>query len=119
VPETDTTDADGLASTKWTLGPEPGANAVRAALVGAGFVTFTAVGTSGDSVGGGGSGPSASRSTVAADPNSIAAVTETSTITVTVRDDHGDPVEGAGVSLQASGAGITLTQPSGTTGRTA
>jgi hypothetical protein len=115
APETDASDADGVASTRWTLGPDAGANAVRATIAGAGFVTFTAVGTSGNG-GGGGSAPSASRSTVSADPTSIAAGTGTSTITVKVLDEQGDPVEGATVSLQASGAGNTLTQPSGTTG---
>jgi hypothetical protein len=115
VPNTDTSDADGFASTRWTLGPDAGVNAVRASIAGAGFVTFTAVGTSGDG-GGGGSAPSASSSTISADPTSITAGTGTTTITVTVLDEQGSPVEGATVSLQASGAGNTLTQPSGTTG---
>jgi hypothetical protein len=114
-PETDISDADGVASTRWTLGPDAGANAVRAVIAGAAFVTFTAVGTSGDG-GGGGSVPSASRSTVSADPTSIPAGTGTSAITVTVLDEQGTPVQGATVSLQASGSGNTLTQPSGTTG---
>jgi hypothetical protein len=35
---------------------------------------------------------------------------------VTVRDDQGDPVQGASVALEAAGPGVTLTQPSGTTG---
>ena len=109
VPETDTTDADGFARTYWTLGPEPGANAVRAMVSGVAFITFTAVGTGEGS--GGGPSPSADRSTISADPSSIPAVTGTSTITVTVRDDQGEPVEGASVSLEASGTGNTLTQP--------
>jgi hypothetical protein len=111
APETDTSDADGVAATKWALGPEAGANAVRAMIAGGGFVTFTAVGTGS----GGGSTPSATRSTVSADPSSIAVATGTSTITVTVRDERGNPVEGATVSLQANGTGNTLIQPSGTT----
>jgi adhesin/invasin len=114
TPEADTSDAEGFASTKWTLGPDAGANAVRAVVSGVGFVTFTAVGGSGPA--GGGSEPSASRSTVSADPASIPAGTGVSTITVTVKDDQGDPVEGATVSLQASGTGVTLTQPPGPTG---
>jgi hypothetical protein len=114
VPETDTTDADGFARTQWTLGPEAGANAVRAMVPGIAFVTFTAVGT--DDGGGGNPAPSASRSRVSADPGSITAVTGSSTITVTVRDDQGDPVEGASVSLEASGSDYTLTQPGRATG---
>jgi hypothetical protein len=110
VPETDTTDADGFARTHWTLGQQPGANAVKAMVSGVAFVTFTAVGI-------GGSTPSANRSTVSADPSSIPAVTGSSTITVTVRDDQGEPVEGATVSLEASGTSNTLTQPESTTGR--
>jgi hypothetical protein len=114
VPETDTTDADGFARTHWTLGPEPGANAVRAMVTGVAFVTFTAVGTG--EGGGGNPAPSASRSTVSADPGSIPAVTGSSTITVTVLDEQGEPVEGATVSLQARGASNTLTQPESATG---
>jgi hypothetical protein len=114
VPETDTTDANGFARTQWTLGREPGANAVRAMVSDVAFVTFTAVGTGEDS--GNGSPPSATRSTVSADPSSIPAVTGSSTITVTVRDDQGDPVEGASVSLEASGSDHTLTQPERATG---
>jgi hypothetical protein len=62
-PQTSTTDTDGLAWTRWTLGPEAGDNEVRAGVSGAGFVTFTAVGTGGGSGGGGGGDeePSASR----------------------------------------------------------
>ncbi|MFL5495180.1 MAG: Ig-like domain-containing protein [Gemmatimonadales bacterium] len=113
TPETDTTDADGFARTQWTLGPESGANAARAMVSGAAFVTFTAVGTG---EGGGGSTPSAARSNISADPSSIPAVTGSSTITVTVRDGQGEPVEGASVSLEASGPSNTLTQPESATG---
>ena len=111
VPKVDTSDSAGLASTRWTLGPETGANAVRAMLPTQGFVTFTAVADSGD---GGTTVPSSGRSTVSADPGTIVMGSESSTITVTVRDEQGNPVEGATVTLQASGAGNGLTQPSGT-----
>ena len=56
---------------------------------------------------------SASQSTVSAAPASIAAVSGTSTITVTVRDAFGNPIPGATVTLTAPGA--TLTQPPGVT----
>ena len=108
LPQTDTSDTNGFASTTWTLGEAAGANAVRALVSGADFVTFTAVGSSGS---GGGSVPSAARSTISADPSSIS-VTGSSTITVTARDDQGNAVEGAIVVLQAGGTGTTLTQPS-------
>jgi hypothetical protein len=107
APESGTTDADGYAWTRWTLGPGAGDNALRATLEGAGFVTFTATAA--------GTGPSADRSTISADPGSIPVSTGTSTITVRVRDGQGDPVEGATVALAASGTGNTLTQPTGPT----
>jgi protocatechuate 3,4-dioxygenase beta subunit len=67
--------------------------------------------------GGGGGGVSSSRSTVTAAPGNIAASNgaSTSTITVTAKDANGNPVSGATVVLAASGAGNTLTQPSGPT----
>jgi invasin-like protein/calcineurin-like phosphoesterase family protein len=55
--------------------------------------------------------PSAAQSTVGASPASITAGTGTSTITVTVRDQHGNPVSGSTVALAATGTGNTLTQP--------
>ena len=42
APETSDTDADGLASTRWTLGPEPGTNRLNAVVSGVGVVSFTA-----------------------------------------------------------------------------
>ncbi len=110
------TDADGFASAKWTLGPAAGENTLEAQVPGIDTVTFTATATTDGGGGGGGGTPSAERSTIAADPTSIVVGTETSTITVTVRDDNGDPVEGATVVLQATGDGNTLTQPSAATG---
>ena len=70
----------------------------------------------GPAEGGGGTGPSASRSTISADPTSIPAGAGSSTITVMVRNGDGDPVTGASVVLEANGSDNTLTQPSGTTG---
>jgi hypothetical protein len=58
---------------------------------------------------------SASQSTVSANPSTIAANTGTSTITVTVRDQFGNPVSGSTVALTATGTGNTLTQPAGPT----
>ncbi|HEY7686558.1 MAG TPA: Ig-like domain-containing protein, partial [Gemmatimonadales bacterium] len=63
-------------------------------------------------------GVSASQSTVSAAPTTITASTgsSTSTITVTVRDGLGNPVQGATVVLSATPiTGNTLTQPVGTT----
>ena len=56
--------------------------------------------------------PSAARSTVVAAPAAVAADgTSVSTITVTVRDSAGNPVEGATITLAATGASNTLVQP--------
>ncbi len=104
------TDADGYASTTWTLGPENGVQTIHAVVSGVGVVSFTATAE------GGGGGPSAGRSTVTASPTSIEAVTGLSTITVTVRDGTGDAISGATVTLAATGDGNILTQPSGPTG---
>ncbi len=58
---------------------------------------------------------SASRSTVTATPDQIAAGGATSTITVTARDAAGNLIVGASVTLAATGAGNALAPPSGTT----
>lgn len=107
TPATDTTNQAGFASSEWTLGPAAGTNTLEAVISNVGSVTFTA--TAG---GGGGSSPSVSRSTVSADPTSIEVESGISTIRVTVRDAEGTPIPGAIVTLEASGAGNTLTQPS-------
>jgi Big-like domain-containing protein len=64
----------------------------------------------------GGGSPSATRSTITADPVVIATGSGTSIITVTVLGDTGAPIPGASVVVQATGDGNTLTQPSGATG---
>ena len=56
--------------------------------------------------------PSAGVSTIAAAPVSIEAVTGSSSIVVTVLGENGEPVEGATVTLHATGAGNTVLQPS-------
>jgi protocatechuate 3,4-dioxygenase beta subunit len=58
---------------------------------------------------------SAALSTVTAAPSSITAGSGTSTITVTVKDENGNPISGATVVLAATGSGNTLTQPAGPT----
>jgi hypothetical protein len=109
-PQRGATDDGGQAQAQWTLGPDPGPNALTATVDGVGSVTFTATAR------GAGGPPSASRSELTSDQNSIPADVGLATITVVVRDDNGDPVEGATVELQASGGGNTLTQPSQPTG---
>lgn len=50
-------------------------------------------------------------STVVANPGTIPAGSGASTITVTAKDGSGNPVQGATVSLSATGSGNSLTQP--------
>jgi hypothetical protein len=111
APASSDTDADGFASTAWTLGPEIGLQTLNAVVSGVGVVSFTAT-----AEGDGGGEPSPELSTVAASPASIEAGTGLSTITVTVRDGAGAAVSGATVTLSATGSGNILTQPSAPTG---
>lgn len=112
TPDTALTGADGEASASWVLGDGLGEQEVDAEVVGAGLavVSFTASAVEASPA------PSAERSSVAAAPASIEAVTGVSIITVTVRDGRGDPVPGATVTLAATGLGNILTQPSAPTG---
>ncbi|MFL5447671.1 MAG: Ig-like domain repeat protein [Gemmatimonadales bacterium] len=59
--------------------------------------------------------PSASRSTVLANPGSILVATGSSTITVTVKDAGGGPLSSIPVSISATGDGNTITPVSPTT----
>ena len=116
---TSVTDEQGLASSVWTLG-NPGPNTLTATVAGLSAVTFIADANNGRGGGGGGGGggavPSATTSTISADPTSIQVETGVSSIRVTVRDAAGAPVSGAVVTLSASGSGNTLVQPTGPTG---
>ena len=47
LPQNGTTGPDGLASTRWSLGPSPGGNTVAAVISGVGTVGFTATGEAG------------------------------------------------------------------------
>jgi hypothetical protein len=59
APITSMTDGEGRATTRWTLGSNPGENTLNAVVSGVGFVRFTATATSeGGGGGGGGSTPS-------------------------------------------------------------
>jgi len=55
-PETSTTDGNGEAFTRWTLGTESGGNSLNAVVSGVGFVGFTATATQSGGGGGGGGG---------------------------------------------------------------
>jgi Invasin, domain 3 len=112
TPDTATTDAAGEASASWVLGPGLGEHQVDAEVVGAGLdvVSFTATAVEDLPE------PSGELSSLTATPASIEAITGVASITVTVRDQSGEPVAGATVTLFASGASNFLTQPSTPTG---
>jgi hypothetical protein len=103
-PQSSSTNAQGRASTRWTLGAV-GSNSVRAAVSGVGSVTFNATAEA--------AAPSASRSTVEVDPDAIP-VGETSTITVRVRDSGGNPLAGVPVTVSSSGTDNEITPASAT-----
>jgi adhesin/invasin len=110
---TASTGTDGIATVgSWTLGSSAGPNALQATVDAAGVsgnpVTFTATATAGPA--------SADKSSVSAAPGTIAASGggTTATITVVVRDSRNNPLAGQSVSLTATGAGVTLTQPGAT-----
>jgi PKD repeat protein len=105
--ENTTTDAQGFASTRWTLGPAAGSNSLNAVVSGVGTATFTATGTAGT--------PSASNSEVTASPTSITAG-GSSTVTVRVRDASNNPVAGVTVSIASSGTGNTIDPATASTG---
>jgi adhesin/invasin len=108
-----TTGADGVATVgRWTLGDAAGANSLTATVGAEGVsgnpVTFTAIGTPGSA--------SAAKSTIGVSPGTIPASSGTSisVVTVVVRDAGGNPIAGQNVSLNATGAGVSLTQPNPT-----
>ncbi|HEY7686331.1 MAG TPA: Ig-like domain-containing protein, partial [Gemmatimonadales bacterium] len=57
----------------------------------------------------------AGQSTVGASPTSIVQTSGSSTVTVTVKDAYGNPVNGSTVVVGATGSGNTITGPAGTT----
>jgi len=112
LPASSLSDAQGIATTAWTLGtvtsPSAATQTARATGVGS-AVNFIATATPG--------AVSAAQSGVAVTPASITASTgaNTSTVTVTARDGFGNVIPGAAVVLAATGTGNSLVQPSGAT----
>jgi adhesin/invasin len=114
-----TTGADGIATVgSWTLGGSAGPNTLKATVGAEGVsgnpVTFTATATPGAA--------SAARSSFAVAPATIPASSgsSVSVVTIVVRDGAGNPIAGQAVTLSATGAGVSLTDPDPTdvSGRT-
>ena len=112
TPDTATTNAAGEASAQWVLGQGLGDHRVDAEVVGAGLdvVSFTATAVEDPPE------PSGENSSLTATPVTIEAITGVAGITVTVRDQNGEPLAGATVILFATGASNFLTQPATPTG---
>jgi hypothetical protein len=109
-PDTSTTDADGFAWTRWTLGREPGANAIRAMVPEVGFVTFSAVGTEAPEPPPNPEpppGPEPSRIEPAAGNGQTATVGSAVPVPPAVRvtDDQGDPAPGVAVRFVVTAGG--------------
>ena len=104
MPQTSMTDAEGLASATWILGPSVGPNTLQAVVSEVGLATFSAFAAAGDGGGGGGGdvAPSATRSAISVDPSTLEAGSGISTITVVVGNRSGDPVENASVGSSGS-----------------
>src|SRR5205814_3540645 len=112
TPTTSTSSTSGIASTTRTLGTRRTAtdSVQTAQATGVGSpVSFTAFGVAGP--------VNAAQTTLVASPATITASsgTSASTITVTARDQFGNPVRGKTVTLTATGSGNALVQPRDTT----
>lgn len=110
APTSSVTDADGIASTGWTLGTTAGAQSARAALAGASGspVTFGATATAG-----------AAAALVKVDGDAQGGVISTAAgapIVVRVNDQFGNPVGGAAVAFAVTSGSATLGTPNDDTG---
>ncbi len=88
---TSTTDENGRASTRWTLGGSEGANTLNAVVSGVGVVAFSA--TADEDGGGGGGGSTASRLEFRVQPSDTEeGETMDPSVEVVVEDESGNPV---------------------------
>src|SRR3989449_10674116 len=110
TPATAPTDANGIASTRWTLGTRMTATDSTQAVQATGVASplnFLATSRPG--------AVSASGTTMTATPSTLSASSggSAATITVTAVDAFGNPIGGETGTLTATGNGDTLTQPAG------
>jgi PKD repeat protein len=114
-PQTSNTNADGQASTEWTLGPNPGTNTLNAVVSGLTPAAFTATGT--------GTGTPSTLALTTQPPSSVTVgATLSPAPVVQVRDAAGHNVAVAGVEItvgvssgkgQVEGTRTVLTDPNG------
>jgi adhesin/invasin len=105
TPATLVTDGSGFAQlTSWTLGPTAGSNTVTASSSGTPGATFSATGTPGPANAGMSTVVAATASITACSASCVAGSTA-STITVTVKDQYSNVIQGASVTISSSGSG--------------
>jgi PKD repeat protein len=101
TPENGTTDAAGLASAQWTLGPAPGENRVDAVVSGVGFASFRATGTS--------SAPDATITTITSDSPDPSVAGAAVTVGFRVTSNGPTPTGTVSVTVTDGGANCTGT----------
>jgi PKD repeat protein len=104
-PATSNTDGQGMATTQWTLGPEPGPNTVSAVVSGVGIGAFNATATAPKT--------SSSTSIVSHDPNP-SALGQAVQVQVQVTGSGGTPTGTVNVTGEGASAPCTITLSNGT-----
>jgi hypothetical protein len=95
TPGTSSTNGNGEAETRWTLGSSPGLNTLNAVVSGVGFVRFRATGEGRGGGGGGGGGSAPSRLAFVTQPTATERGRDiTPPVQVEVLDQNGDRVTG-------------------------
>jgi hypothetical protein len=109
APDTATTDADGRASARWTLGTSPGPQAVEARVVGSDPVRATFLGTA--SASGGPGGPAASTTRITSASPSPSFPTQPVTVAFEVTGSAGAP--SGSVTVSDGAVSCTAAAPAG------
>jgi hypothetical protein len=107
-PATGTTDANGRAATRWTLGPSVGANTAQAIVSGVGQAVFSATATAGS--------PDEIRIVSGNDQRGQAGSPLDQALVVQVLDDNDNPIEGAAVRWSVESGGGSVSPGTSTTG---
>ena len=108
APTTGTTDENGRAATKWTLGPSVGTNTAQAVVSGVGQAEFTATAAAGTA--------SQIRVVSGDDQTGQAGTRLGSALVVEVLDDGDNPVSGVAVTWTVQAGGGSVSPASATTG---
>jgi hypothetical protein len=107
-PGTGTTDGNGRAATRWTLGPNVGANTALAIVSGVGQAVFSATASAGD--------PDEIRIVSGNDQTGQAGSRLDQALVVQVLDDNDTPIQGAAVRWSVESGGGSVSPGTSTTG---